>query len=288
MADTIGEIDIRGENIERAVKGFANKLYKIKSVLMQESSSNWTESYYRETATPLTAGGNRDIKDVARGALPPELHPSWTKVSTINKKFMGQVTIYYEDLKTNAINTQARSLFRCAEAIVNSEELYIYAQLTAATSTSGVVASIDDWDSATIANRSPVDDILIGIGAMETNHYDVRQNGYLLVKPVDYASLLRNSKVINNPSFKTADVVSNGVVGQICGLKIIVSTSVDADEAMIVMGQRAATWKQVVPLQSAVIDDPGVSVKVRCWEMGHIQITDPGALYTITNIDVDA
>ena len=288
MADTIGEIDIRGENIERAVKGFANKMYKLKQVLLNEGSSNWTESYYRETNTPLTAGGNRNIKDVARGALPPELHPSWTKVSTIQKKFMGQVTIFYEDLKTNAINTQARSLFRCAEAIVNSEELYIYAQLTAATSTSGVVAAIDDWDSATIANRSPIDDILIGIGAMTTNHYDVKQNGFLLVKPVDYASLLRNSKVINNPSFKTADVVSNGVVGQICGLKIIESTSVDADEAMIVMGNRAATWKQVVPLTSAIIDDPGVSIKIRCWEMGHIQITDPQALYTITNIDVDA
>ena len=288
MADTIGEIDIRGENIERAVKGFANKMYKLKQVLLNEGSSNWTESYYRETNTPLTAGGNRDIKDVARGALPPELHPSWTKVSTIQKKFMGQVTIFYEDLKTNAINTQARSLFRCAEAIVNAEELYIYAQLTAATSTSGVVAAIDDWDSATIANRSPIDDILIGIGAMTTNHYDVKQNGFLLVKPVDYASLLRNSKVINNPSFKTADVVSNGVVGQICGLKIIESTSVDADEAMIVMGNRAATWKQVVPLTSAIIDDPGVSIKIRCWEMGHIQITDPQALYTITNIDVDA
>jgi len=284
MADTIGEIDIRGENIERAVKGFANKLYKLKQVLMSEGSSNWTESYYRETATPLTAGGNRSIADVARGALPPELHPSWTKVSTINKKFMGQVTIFYEDLKTNAINTQARSLFRCAEAIVNAEELYIYAQLTAATSTSGVVAALDDWNSATVANRAPIDDILIGEAAMMANNYDVLQNGYLLVTPFDYGSLLRNSKVINNPSFKTADVVSNGVVGQIAGLKIIVSTSVTADEAMIIMGQRAATWKQVVPLTSAVIDDPGVSVKVRCWEMGHIQITDTQALYTITDI----
>jgi len=96
--------------------------------------------------------------------------------------------------------------------------------------------------------------------------------------------LLRNSKVINNPSFKTADVVSNGVVGQICGLKIIVSTSVSADEAMIIMGNRAATWKSVAPLQTAVIEDQGINFKVRAWEMGHIQITDPLAIYTITNV----
>ena len=288
MADTIGEIDIQGSNFERAVKGFANKLYKLNQILKQETSSANTENYYRETSTPLAAGGNRNVNDVARGALPPELHPSWTLVTTYHKKFMGQALIFYEDSLTNAINTQARSAFRVAESIVNAKDLYIYTQLTAATSTSGVVAAADDWDSATIANRDPIGDILIGEGAMMTNNYDVLSNGYLLIKPVDYASLIRNSKVINNPSFKTADVVTNGVVGQICGLKIIVSTNVSADEAMIVMGNRAATWKGVVGLQSAVIIDQGVSIKVRAWEMGHIQITDPQALYTITDIDVDA
>jgi len=288
MADTIGEIDIRAKNYERAVKGFANTLQKLNQILLQENSDSWQENYYRETSTPLTASGNRDVNQVARGALPPELHPSWTLVTTYHRKFMGQALIYYEDTLTNAISTQARTAFRVAEAIVNAKDAYIYAQLTAATSTSGVVAAADDWDSATIANRDPIGDILIGIGAMSTNNYDVLQNGYLLVKPVDYASLLRNSKVINNPSFKTADVVSNGIVGQICGLKIIVSTNVSADEAMIVMGQRAATWKGVVGLKSAVIIDEGISIKIRAWEMGHIQITDPEALYTITNIDVDA
>ena len=288
MADTIGEIDIRGENIERAVKGFANKLYKLDQILLKQSSSNNSENYYRETNTPLSAGGNRNVNDVARGALPPELHPSWTKVTTYHKKFMGQALIFYEDLLTNAINTQARTAFRVAEAIVNAKDLYIYTMLTAATSTSGVVAAADDWDSTTIQNRDPIGDILIGIGAMTTNNYDVKSNGYLLIKPVDYASLIRNDKVINNPSFKTADVVSNGKVGQICSLTIIESTNVSADECMIVMGQRAATWKGVVGLKSAIIIDQGVSIKIRSWEMGHIQITDPQALYTITNIDVNA
>ena len=281
---TIGEIDIRGKNFERAVKGFANKLYKLSQVLLSQNSSSDSENYYRETSTPLSAGGNRNVNDVARGALPPELHPSWTKVTTYHKKFMGQAMIFYEDSLTNAINTQARAAFRVAEAIANAKDLYIYTQLTAATSTSGVVAASDDWNSVTVANRDAVGDILIGIGAMGENHYDVLQNGYLLVRPEDYASLLRDTKVINNPSFKTADVVSNGRVGQICGLTIIQSTNVSSDEAMIVMGNRAATWKGVVGLQSAVIIDQGISIKVRAWEMGHIQITDPMGLYTITGI----
>ena len=288
MADQIGEIDIRGENFERAVKGFANKLYKLSQILLNQTSSDNTENFYRETSTPLTAGGNRNVNDVARGALPPELHPDWTLVTTTHRKFMGQALIFFEDSLTNAINTQARAAFRVAEAIVNAKDVYIYTKLTAEGSTSGVQASqggiSDDWNSATVANRDPIGDILIGEAAMMANNYDVLQNGFLLIRPEDYASLLRNSKVINNPSFKTADVVSNGVVGQICGLKIIVSNNVDADEAMIVYGQRAATWKGVVGLQSAVIVDQGVSIKVRAWEMGHIQITDPLGLYTMTNI----
>ena len=284
MGDTIGQLDIRGQNFERAVKGFANKLYKLDQILLKESSSDNSENYYRENSTPLSAGGNRNVNNVARGALPPELHPDWTLVTTHHQKFMGQALIFFEDSLTNAINTQARSAFRVAVAIVNAKDLYIYTQLTGAAGTSGVVAAIDDWNSATIANRSPIDDILIGEAAMMANDYDVLQNGYLLVTPFDYGSMLRNSKVINNPSFKTADIVNNGVVGKICGLKIIVSTNVSTDEAMIVMGQRAATWKGVVGLQSAVIEDQGVSVKVRAWEMGHIQITDPQGLYTITGI----
>ena len=97
VADTIGEIDIRGKNFERAVKGFANKLYKLSQILLNENSSNDSENYYRETSTPLTAGGNRAVNDVARGALPPALHPSWTLVTTFHRKFMGEALIFFED-----------------------------------------------------------------------------------------------------------------------------------------------------------------------------------------------
>jgi len=285
---TIGDYDVKGENIERAVKGFANKLYKLKPILLNQSSDKWTETYYRESSTPLSAGGNRNVNDVARGALPPEVHPSWTKTSTTQKKFMAQELVFYEDKVTDAIDVQARTMFRVAEAITNAVDTYIYAQLTAVAGTSGVVTAADDWNSVTVANRDSIGDILIGIGAMGMNHYDVLTNGYLLLSPRNYASILRDTRVVNNPSFKTADVVSNGVVGEICGLKIVQSTNVDEDEAMIIMGNRAATWKSVVGLSTTVIEDQGVSNKIRAWEMGHIQITDPMAIYTITEIDVAA
>ncbi len=281
-----GQVGIRGENIERAVKGFANKLFKLRQILLVQSSNKWTETYYRETSTPLTGGTGQAIQEVARGARFPHVDPTWTKVQTRNIKFAAEGTVFLEDKLTDAIDVQARSIFRVAESIANAVDVYIYTQLTAEGSTSGVVAAADTWNSLTIANRDPIGDLLIGEAAMMANNYDVLQNGFLLLTPKDYGSLLRNSKVINNPSFKTADVVSNGVVGQIVGLKIIVSNSVVSGEAMIVYGQRAATWKSVLPLTSAVIEDKGIKFTIRSWEIGHIQITDAQALYTITGTQV--
>ena len=98
--------------------------------------------------------------------------------------------------------------------------------------------------------------------------------------------MLTNSKVINNPSFKTADVVSNGVVGQVVGLKIVKTTSVTDDEAMIIISQRTATWKAVQGLRTAVIDDPGIKMTIRAWEIGQIQISAPKSIYTITGLNV--
>ena len=104
---------------------------------------------------------------------------------------------------------------------------------------------------------------------------------FLLLTPHDNRALMENSKVINNPSFKTADVVSNGRVGQIASLTIIESNAVDDDEAMIIMGQRAAMWKSALPLTSGVIENQGVDFTIRSWQIGQCIVTDPNAIYVI-------
>ena len=253
MADEVGMSDIRGENIDRAVKGFALQEFKLKQVLLTTSSSDWTETYYRETAAEVSpAGETFAIQGVAGGAAFPHVDPSWTKFQGQHQKFAAEGTVFLEDKLTNAIDVQARTILRVARSIASQVDQYIYTELSGATGIN-TAAAVATWDNATVANRDPVRDILTGIEYMSVDNYDALQNGYLLLSPKDYTNLLMNSKVINNPSFKTADVVSNGVVGQIAGLNIIVSNTVTADEALIVIGQRAATWKSAVALTSKVI-----------------------------------
>jgi len=284
MADATGQIDIRGENIDRAVKGFALQEYRLKQVCLVQSSDKWKETYFRETATELSGQASRagNLKAVSRLASFPYGEPTWTETSSRHQKHAIEGVVSWEDAKTNSIDVIARTLLRIGRAIAFSVDKAIYNVITSDGSVNTAAAS-DTWDSATIANRNPIEDILTGIEYISIDNYDALRNGYLLLSPTDYAHLMMNSKVINNPSFKSADVVSNGVVGQICGLKIIVSNSVDPDEACIIVGQEAVTWKSASPLTTATIYDDGIKYTIRAWEVGIAMVTNPEAIHIITN-----
>lgn len=285
MADTTGTISLREENVDRAVKGFALQQYKFKQVCLVQKSSSWKETFWIETAAELTAGGTRNIKGVSRLSNFPYVEPSWTESSKRHQKYAAEGVVSWEDAKTNELPVLARTLLRISRAIAKAVDDEIYAQFIAASGI-GTAAASNEWDHATASNQNPILDILRGIQNITESNYDVLENGFLLLNPHDYASLMQNSKVINNPSFKTADIVSNGKVGQITGLRIIVSNSVPEDEALIIKGQTAATWKTAAPLQTKTIDDPGIKFTIRAWEIGVTQVTNPAAIYRITNTKV--
>lgn len=285
----VGGSEIYGENISRIVTVFDTKKFKLKPLLMNVKSNKWTETYYQEDSAILTANGTRNIKEIGRLSEFPTLEASWTKVSAEHLKYGGEGEISIEDILTDAFNVQARTLDKISEAIVNAVDSAIYAALTAETGTSGTVNAVAHWDDTAASTRDPIQDILRGEQAMMENNYDALAGGVLLLNPHDYASLMMNSKVINNPSFKTADVVSNGKVGMICGLTIVVSTTVTDDEAMIIIRGKTATWQSVQDLHTAVITNDiktaGIKVLIRSWLIGQIQIHHPQSIYTITETE---
>jgi len=276
---------LRGENISKVVTVLASKKFKLMPLLKQIKSSNMTETYFEEDATILTAAGTRDIKGIGKFSEFPTVNRAWTKTSSDHIKYGAESEISMEDLRLGAFNMQSRTVDGIAESIVNSIDIAIYAALTAATATSGTIAAVAGWDAATATNQNPVNDILRGIQAMDENNYDAQENGYLLVNPHDYASLMQNSKVINNPTFKTADIVSNGKMGQVANLTIVKTTSVTDDEAMIIIGNKTAQWQSAIGFESAVIKKEGKSTIFRSWQMGQIQIIHKKAIYTITGTE---
>src|SRR3990167_2506834 len=162
---TIGQTDIKGENVNEAVKGFGLQEYKLLQVLQEVTSSAWTETFYQETAAELTGGTSAAIKGVSRLAPFPFVEPSWTKVQGRHVKYAAEGLVSVEDKLTDAIDVQGRTILRVARAIASAIDNDIYDTLTAASSI-GTAAAVATWDNATVADRDPIRDILTGIQYM--------------------------------------------------------------------------------------------------------------------------
>lgn len=286
MVDTTGEANLRAENIETMVKGFALQEYKMKQVVMISSSNSWSESYYQETATELTAKGTRSVKGIPRLANFPYGEVSWEKKSSYMLKYGMEGIISWEDEKTNNIDVIARTLVRIARGVAKAVDDEIWAVISENQSPSLIntvaVDSGSEWDSATVANRDPVQNILDSLKEITIDNYDPYSNeSYLLLNPTDYANMLGNSKFLTY--FKQGEAVKNGRVGSLLGLNVIVSNSVTNDYAMVVIAKICATWKSASPLTVVTIEDPGLKKTIRAWEVGTTQLTNPQAVCLITN-----
>ncbi len=282
MADSTGMADLRKENISRILKGFALQEYKMKQLCMIESSSAWTETYYKETAADLSGGTGSNVKGVPRLANFPYGEVTWTKTSGRNIKHGMEGVLSWEDVKTNNVPMIARTLLRIARAVTKSVDETISAAILAdAGNTSAANAT---WNNAVIADRDPIQDILDAKALIAIDNYNPDKNGFLLVHPTNYAELLGNPNIRNAGQFYTDSVTKNGVVGSILGLTVISSNTVTEGGAQIVIGKEALTWKSVVGLTTETISDPGVKYTIRSWEVGQIQVVNADAICLITGV----
>jgi hypothetical protein len=285
MADTDREADLRYENIDRAVKAVAALDYKLKTLCQIDSSSAWTESYFQETNDDETDGGTGSpIKGVPQYAPFPFFDVTETKVQSTIQKYAGESIISLEAEQTATIPMLQRKIYRLTQKITYQIDKAIEAVLNASAGNTFAITAGSEWDSATIANRDPVYDLLYGIQLLRADGIDALNGmGYLVVNGTDYTNIISNSKILNHPTFQSVSAVQNGVVGMLAGLKIMVSETVTADQAYIVVSKQALTWKQATALTTKTIEDPGKSTTIRAWERGVCQIPVPNAVCKITN-----
>lgn len=282
MADTTGEADLRAENVSRIVTGFALQEYKMKQLCMIQSSSAWTETYYKETAADLEGQSGSAVKGIPRLANFPYGEVSWTKTEGRNIKHGMEGVISWEDEKTNAVDVIARTLLRIARAVAKSVDSEIAAAIVS--EAGNTQAANATWDNAVIADRDPIQDILDGKSLIEIDNYNPNQNGFLLVHPTGFSHLLGNANVRNAGQFYTDSVTRNGVVGKLLGLTLISSNSVTDGGAQIVVAKESMTWKSIVGLTVKTIEDPGVKYTIRAYEVGQVQVTNPDAICKITGV----
>lgn len=285
MADNVREADVRYENIDRAAKAVAMMEYRIRTLFATDSSSAWTESYFRETNDDSTDGGTGSaIKGVPQFAPFPFFDVTETKVQSVILKYAGESIISLESEQNATIPMLQRAIYRLGRKIAYQINAACEAVMSSAAGNTFALTASYEWDSATIANRDPVKDILNGIQYLRADGIDALDgSGYLVVNGTDYTNIISNSKVLNHPTFQSVSAIANGQVNKLLGLTVLVDESVTADQAYVCVARKGLVWKQAQPLQIKTIEDPGKSTTIRAWERGCPQVQAPNEICKITN-----
>ena len=290
MAETSGMAEIRGIDIDKLAKGFADEEIIFKRWVTLSTTSareiRWyqkTSGILNSTATtgmPVTAS---QLDGVAELALPDVVEQSWTRdTSYVRKYFVESPIISDADIKDTDIDILATNIRDLTRAIARRVDTRIWEVLTEARAITGQTinyrACSGAWtDGSGVAY--PIHDLMTAKQLIRTDGYNP-EGGVLMLTPIGHSNLLKwliNIKGAAIPSFSSARV-GDGVVQEILGLNVIVSENVTAGYGLVGNTKRACTWKSFTPITARTIEEVGIGTKIRVWERGEAILTDPEAV----------
>ena len=301
MADSSGQAEIRGIDIDKLAKGFADEASLLKQFVTKSSTKAREIRWYQKTSgfldsTDTTAITLSQISNVSERSLPVVVEQSWTRnTSYVKKFFVESPTISDEDIKDSDIDILATNVRDLVRAVANQVDIRIYSVIIEAaaatpttpnpTNTLTTAAVADGWDDAVTGN--PIKDIMTGNRKIRAQGYDT-SSIVLYINPIEHENLLNyliNVKGSSIPSF-SSEKVKSGVLMELLGNRVVVSQNATTDYALQFIPQRSATWKSFMPITSVVMSDPGVGKKIRVWEEGECLLTDPKSVHQITDTAV--
>ena len=301
MADSSGQAEIRGIDIDKLAKGFADEASLLKQFVTKSSTKAREIRWYQKTSgfldsTDTTAITLSQIANVSERSLPVVVEQSWTRnTSYVKKFFVESPTISDEDIKDSDIDILATNVRDLVRAVANQVDIRIYSVIIEAaaatpttpnpTNTLTTAAVADGWDDAVTGN--PIKDIMTGNRKIRAQGYDT-SSIVLYINPIEHENLLNyliNVKGSSIPSF-SSEKVKTGVLMELLGNRVVVSQNATTDYALQFIPQRSATWKSFMPITSVVMSDPGVGKKIRVWEEGECLLTDPKSVHQITDTAV--
>lgn len=300
MADTAGQAEIRGIDIDKLARGFADEPNVLKKFVTNSTTKAREIRWYQKTSgfldTPVTTDtAGTLITNTASKAIGPVAEQSWTRVTSYVKKFMVESPLLSdEDIKDSDVDILGTNVRDLVGAVQRKVDLRIFSILTNALAatptqplTNGAVtvqntASIDGWDQVATAN--PILDILNGKQLIRAAGYNP-EGSILGMNSIEHKYLLSyliNTKGSSIPQF-SSEKVKSGVVMEILGCNVLVNEAFTSDWVIQWVPDRAATWKSFMPLKAVQIVEPLIGVKIRIAEEGELILHDPNAVHVISD-----
>jgi len=278
MADTIGQADIKGLNINKLLVGFADEPFVFKNDLVNSPTNAieirwWQKTSGNLTGTTTSSESVSPIRTQAFGTLPPIIEQSATRRTSYARHFSAETPLFtYSDLKDMDPDMFAANIRDSVRAIQNQQDFVILDTLSGGVPLSGSTIS-GGWGTP---NGKPYTDLLSGAMAIRKQGYDIT-GLKAWMHPDDYklmASVLVDYRGSSIPSLASS-LVTDGVLTKVANVAIAVSNNCTAGQTLILVPNKTATWKEFTPLTSATVENPGMGTFVRVWGDGVPLLTDP-------------
>lgn len=270
--DTTGEDALRAENVDKVIKGITERNFLMKQLVMTPKSTSWLETYYTESATPLTAKSG-----IPRGAKFPVANMSWTKNTAYMKKHGLAADVLHEDIITNNIDVILRTQLGIAKSVNIAVDQLIYDALVAGAGNTKAASAT--WSNSTRSSRIPHEDMLLAkmLGYADYYNYD-----FAVMHPTTFGYFASNDYVLDSFDAAGPRVLKTGMLERFEGLDILVTPIATA--ATVLMGQSkvCGTYRLAEALRTVTERIEGEKVTIKAWEIGACFVTDPDALCTIT------
>ena len=289
MADTTGMADIRGLDIDRVAKGYADRSYIFRKDCTISKMSGDSVRWFQKTAGTLAVTAPGVITNVARGSTPETLEVSWTRNTSYVRKFFVEGFIDLEDVKFAELSVLATTIKDLTLAITSVVDAHIWDVMTESQTPSLIqtfattAVGGDQWDAASYA-ADIVKDLMNAKRLIWAQDYEA-EGASLYVSPKDYSSIVNwliSGKGSSIPGF-SSEKIKNGQVMELLGLRIKVSNNVTADYAAVVVPKIATTYREGTAITARADEETGIGTRIRVWAHGIAYNTDPKAIVLITD-----
>ncbi len=297
--NTSGMADIRGLDVDKLAKGFAELEPNIIKGFISKSKTSAREIrwYQKESGfldTTDTTGMTLSRADTSYRSRPEVVEQSWDRqTSYVKKFFLSSPLLSDADIKDSDIDvlgTNIHDIVRGVQRRVAARMFTVMFNCLAATPTQPLTAantvqttaSVDGWDQT--ATMNPILDITNGAQLIRAQGYNPK-GGVLAMNSIEHKFLLNwliTVKGSSIPSF-SSEKLRSGVIMEILGWNVVVDEIFTTDWVYQWVPNRAATWKSFRSITSVAIKEPLIGTTIRVAEEGECILTDPNAVHVISD-----
>ncbi|MCK5644281.1 MAG: hypothetical protein KAJ19_26010 [Gammaproteobacteria bacterium] len=283
--------DIRGLDIDKLAKGFAEEQYVLKALCQVSSMTGDSIRWYQKTAGTLTATAPSKLTS-SRLANPTNIEVTWERNTSYPVPYKVEGFISMEEIKSADLDVLATTIRDLTLAITKAVDTDIWEIMSEGQAPSAdypiqsfatTAVGGDQWDADNYA-ADIIKDLMHAKKLIWDYNYNP-EGATLLVNPHDYESIVTwiiSGKGSSIPGF-SSEKVKSGVVMSLLGLNVRVSSVVTTDYALVIIPSRATTYKEQFPLTARTIEEVGMGTKIRIWTHGIAYNTDPKAIVLITD-----